>query len=101
VEFFLESYLPEPRDRKNPYASPLLADSLEDLPPAIVITAGFDVLHDEGMAYAERLEAAGVPTVSVNYPSMIHGFVAMDRVFGEAEDAVEAVANALSEAFGN
>ena len=64
-----------------------------------MITAGFDVLRDEGMAYAERLEAAGVPTVSVHYPSMIHGFVTMDRVFGEAEDAVDEAANALSKAF--
>jgi acetyl esterase len=64
-----------------------------------VITAGFDVLRDEGIAYAERLEAAGVPTVRVHYPSMIHGFVAMDRVFGEAEDAIDEAANALSKAF--
>jgi acetyl esterase len=86
-------------DRKNPHASPLLAESLEGLPPAIVITAGFDVLRDEGVAYAERLEAAGVPTASVEYPSMIHGFVSMDRVFGEAEDAIAAAATALVEAF--
>jgi len=99
VEFFRDSYLPEAADRKSPYASPLLAESLENLPPAIVITAGFDVLRDEGIAYAERLEAAGVPTVSADYPSMIHGFVSMDRVFGEAEDAIDEAAAALSEAF--
>ena len=99
VEFFRDSYLPEVPDRKSPYASPFLAESLEDLPPAIVITAGFDVLRDEGVAYAERLEAAGVPTVAVNYPSMIHGFVTMDRLFGEAEDAIDEAARALSEAF--
>jgi len=100
VEFFRDSYLPEVPDRKNPYASPLLAESLEDLPSAIVITAGFDVLRDEGVAYAERLEAADVPTIHVNYPSMIHGFVAMDRLFGEAEEAIDEAAAALSEAFG-
>jgi acetyl esterase len=99
VEFFRDSYLPEAADRKSPYASPLLAESLENLPPAIVITAGFDVLRDEGIAYAERLEAAGVPTVSADYPSMIHGFVSMDRVFGEAEDAIDEAAAALLEAF--
>jgi acetyl esterase len=98
--FFRDAYLPEAADRKNPYASPLLAESVAGLPPAIVITAGFDVLRDEGIAYAERLEAAGVPVVSAPYPSMIHGFVAMDRVFGEAEDAVDQAAAALSEAFG-
>jgi acetyl esterase len=100
VEFFRDRYVPEERDRKNPYASPLLADSLEGLPPAIVVTAGFDVLRDEGIAYAERLEAAGVATTTAHYPSMIHGFVAMDRLFGEAEDAVDEAAAALLEAFG-
>lgn len=100
VEFFRESYLPEVADRKSPYASPLLAESLEGLPPAIVITAGFDVLRDEGIAYAERLEASGVPILRAHYPSMIHGFVTMDRVFGEAEDAIDEAAAALAEAFG-
>jgi acetyl esterase len=99
VEFFRDSYLPEVADRKNPYASPLLANSLEKLPPTIVITAGFDVLRDEGVAYAERLEAAGVPSIHANYPSMIHGFVSMDRVFGAAEDAIDEAATALVEAF--
>jgi acetyl esterase len=99
VEFFRESYLPEARDRSNPYASPLLAESLEGLPPAIVVTAGFDVLRDEGIAYAERLEAAGVAAVVSNYPRMIHGFVSMGRLFGEAEDAIEEAVVALSEAF--
>jgi acyl-CoA dehydrogenase len=87
------------REWRNPYASPLLAESLEGLPPAIVITAGFDPLRDEGIAYAERLEAAGVPTVAVNYPSMIHGFVTMDRLYGEAGEAIGEAAAALSEAF--
>jgi acetyl esterase len=99
VEFFRDSYVPEARDRKNPHVSPLLADSLKGLPPAIVVTAGFDVLRDEGVAYAEKLEAAGVATIAAHYPSMIHGFVAMDRLFGEAEDAIDEAAAALSEAF--
>jgi acetyl esterase len=100
VEFFRDRYLPEVADRSSPYASPLLAESLEGLPPAIVITAGFDVLRDEGGLYAERLEAAGVPAIHANFPSMIHGFVSMDRVFGEAEEAIDEAVAALSEAFG-
>jgi acetyl esterase len=99
MEFFRESYLPEARDRRNPYASPLLAESLEDLPPAIVVTAGFDVLRDEGTAYAERLEAAGVPVLSAHYPGMIHGFVSMGRLFSESEQAIDQAAAALSAAF--
>ncbi len=99
IEFFRESYLPEVRERRNPYASPLLAESLEGLPPAIVITAGFDPLRDEGIAYAESLEAAGVSTVALDYPSMIHGFVTMDRLYSEAGEAIGEAAAALSKAF--
>jgi acetyl esterase len=65
-----------------------------------VITAGFDVLRDEGIAYAERLAASGVPARNAHYPTMIHGFVSMDRVFGEAEEAIDEAAAALSVAFG-
>lgn len=100
IEFFRDSYIPDAGDRRSPYASPLLAASLEGLPPALVITAGFDPLRDEGIAFAERLEAAGVPTATVNYPGMIHGFVTLDRLFGEAEEAIGEAARALSEAFG-
>jgi acetyl esterase len=99
IEFFRKSYLPEVRDRRSPYASPLLAESLEGLPPAIVITAGFDVLRDEGVAYAERLEAAGVPTLSIQYPHMIHGFVSMGRLFSEAGEAIDEAGAALADAF--
>jgi acetyl esterase len=99
IEFFRDAYLPEAVDRKHPYASPLLAESLEGLPPAIVVTAGFDVLRDEGIAYAERLEAAGVPATHVHYPHMIHGFVTLDRLYAEAEDAIDQAAAGLSEAF--
>nr|WP_273737303.1 alpha/beta hydrolase fold domain-containing protein [Natrinema soli] len=60
-------------DGKNPYASPLQARSLEGLPPATVITCGFDRLRDEGATYASRLEAAGVPVNHVNYDDAIHG----------------------------
>lgn len=101
IAFFRNAYLPEAVDRENPYASPLLAETHEGLPPAIVVTAGFDVLRDEGLAYAERLEAAGVPATSAHYPHMIHGFVTMDRLFAEAEDAIDAAVAGLSQAFGN
>ncbi len=101
VEFFREAYVPDAVDRENPYASPLLAETLEGLPPAIVVTAGFDVLRDEGLAYAKRLEAAGVPAENAHYPHMIHGFVTLGRLYREAEDAIDAAAAGLSEAFGN
>ncbi|TKD10313.1 alpha/beta hydrolase [Polyangium fumosum] len=61
--------------RRHPDASPLLAPSVEGAPPALVFTAGFDPLRDEGAAYVERLTAAGVPARHVCHESMIHGFV--------------------------
>lgn len=99
VEYFIESYIPDENDRTNPYASPLLAKDLSGLPPAIVITAGFDVLRDEGKAYVDRLREAGVETVHSHYPTMIHGFVTMDWLFGEAEDALIEASNELQKAF--
>jgi len=97
--FFCNTYLPEKKDRQHPYASPALADDFSALPPAMVITAGFDVIRDEGIAYAKKLEAAGVETRHVHYDTMIHGFTAMSRLFKEAEDATDKSSAALREAF--
>ena len=78
--------------------SPLRAASLAGLPPAYVVTAGFDVLRDEGKAYAEALKKAGVAVECVNYEGMIHGFFNLQGVLDVAREAVKAAAKALKEA---
>jgi acetyl esterase len=69
-----QSYLGPETNRQNPYVSPLCADNLTGLPRALVITAEFDILSDEGQLYADRLEEAGVPVEREHFPNMIHGF---------------------------
>ena len=71
MEWFWNHYLRDRRDGQNPYASPLLGE-LQSLPPALVMTAEFDPLRDEGEAYAERLRRAGVAARTVRYDSMPH-----------------------------
>ena len=69
-------------------ASPLVASSHAGLPPALVLTAGFDPLRDEGLQYADALSAAGVATQYVCFERQIHGFITMGRVLAEANTAV-------------
>ncbi|MFO1243793.1 MAG: alpha/beta hydrolase [Ramlibacter sp.] len=76
-------------------ASPLLAASHAGLPPALVLTAGFDPLRDEGLAYANALSAAGVPTQYVCFSRQIHGFILMGRIIDEANTAVRLCADVL------
>lgn len=78
---FIEAYLPDPETRTNPYAAPLYAESLKGLPPAVVTTAGFDPLCDEGVAYVQRLQDAGIDVEHLHYPGLIHGYFGFaDRV---------------------
>ena len=88
MDWFGGHYLASAEDASNPEASPLLAQNLASLPPALVITAEFDPLRDEGEAYAERLRQAGVTVTFERYAGMIHGFVAMRGVLSDGDRAI-------------
>ncbi|PTA43794.1 alpha/beta hydrolase [Micromonospora sp. RP3T] len=100
VDWYRGHYLADPADASHPLASPLLAEDLSGLPPALVVTAGHDPLRAEGERYAERLGGAGVPTETADYPGMIHGFFAMPGVFDAGRDAQDRVAAFLRRRFG-
>ena len=98
---FWSHYLAAEADGDHPYASPLRAERLDDLPPAFVATAEFDPLRDEGEAYAARLAAAGVPTTARRYDGMIHGFFSMGDAIEGARVAVDDAGSALRAALGS
>jgi acetyl esterase len=75
--------------------SPLFAHDVAGLPPSVVLHSGFDPLRDEAIAYAERLRQAGVPTETLSFPDMIHGFLTMGGAIPAAEVAIRRVAVAL------
>ena len=99
MEWFWNHYLGPQGDGRQPYASPLDAPSLERLPPAVVMTAEYDPLRDEGAAYADRLRSAGVPVTVTRYPGMIHGFFRMINIVDKARAARDEAAAALRKAF--
>lgn len=99
TEWYLDNYA-GPLDARNAYLAPLLAEDLSDLPPATVVTAGFDLHRDEGLAYVDRLDAAGVDATSLHYEGMIHGFVSLFEHVSRGERAIEALADRLVAAFG-
>ncbi|TDW17021.1 alpha/beta hydrolase [Kribbella kalugense] len=99
VGWYWEHYLTDPADGQNPLASPLLAPSHANLPPALVITAEYDPLRDEGEFYAEKLHAAGVPTTLSRYDGMVHGFFAMSGILDGGKQAMGEASTWLSGIF--
>jgi acetyl esterase len=89
MEWFRGHYLNGQADIGDPRASPLKANDLAGLPPALVYTAGFDPLRDEGQAYADRLTAAGVKTIHHEFESLIHGFVGLRGTVQAAARAMD------------
>lgn len=80
----------------NPLVSPLSAPDLRGLPPTLVVTAGHDVLRDDGLAYVARLSNDGVPTQHLHYPRMPHGFLSMPRLCRDASPALTAIARGIA-----
>jgi acetyl esterase len=99
MRWFWSHYLARDVQGREPQASPLRAPSLAGLPPALVITAEYDPLRDEGEAYAARLRDAGVPVTLTRYPGMFHGFVRMTKFLDQARTALDEIAGALQKAF--
>src|ERR1700720_784893 len=99
IDYFWKHYLRSADDRKDPRVAPALAKSFKGLPPALIITAEFDPLRDEGETYGEKLRAAGVPVTVTRYEGMIHGFFSMYEVLDKGKLAIEESAAALRKAF--
>jgi acetyl esterase len=98
IEHFAAMFVPPGIDRNAPRVSPLRAKDFSGLPPAFVMLGGYDPLHDEGLAYAEKLKAAGVKVTIADYPSMVHCFIYLQTVLPEAREAVARAAKAVKAA---
>lgn len=99
MQWYWDHYLSGLEDASNPYAAPLQAMSLAGQPPALVITAEYDPLRDEGEAYAKRLQDAGVAATATRYDGVIHGFFTMGAVVDKGQQAVDEASAAIRNAF--
>jgi acetyl esterase len=87
MALFWDLYIEKEEDRDHPYASPMRAADVSDLPPALLLTSEYDVLRDEGEQYGHRLHEAGVPVLAKRFKGMIHGFI---QFFADQDVAVDA-----------
>lgn len=98
MDWFVAHYLPDDALAADPGVSPLLAEDLSGLPPATIVTAGYDPLRDEGKAYADRLSEAGVAVSYRCEAPLIHGFANLAGVVDAASEAVTRLGRDLAEA---
>ena len=99
IEYFIGHYLRDRSDYTDPRAAPLLAANFKQLAPAFVLTAGYDPLADEGMAYARKLEDNGVPVTLVHMSDQMHGFLTMGRLIRASDTALLVMSAALRAAW--
>ena len=95
MKWFWNHFIEDEDQANDPYVSPLRAKSSSDLPPALILTAEYDPLRDEGEAYGKKLREAGVKVTLSRYPGMIHAFIRMTAFLDKARDALDEVAGAL------
>ncbi len=95
MKWFYGHYIQDESDAKDWLASPFLADDHSGLPPAIIVTAGYDPLRDEGEAYAQKLREAGVEVKLSRYDSTIHGFASMIGALDDARKSIEEMGQEL------
>jgi acetyl esterase len=98
ITYFHDHYIDDPRHDLDWRASPLLQPDLSRLPPAFILTAGYDPLRDEGLQYAQALTEAGSKAALVCFERQIHGFITMGKVLDEANVAVSLCASQLRQA---
>ncbi|MDD7942244.1 alpha/beta hydrolase [Actinomycetospora lutea] len=96
MDVFRAHYLGDDGDPTDPLCSPLLAPDVHGLPPALVVTAGVDPLHDDGVDYAHRLEGAGVPVRHTDHPRAVHGFLTFPGVCRASATALDDVCAELT-----
>ena len=97
--WFWHHFLNNESEADDPYVSPLRAQNLSGLPRALILTAGYDPLRDEGETYAKKLQEAGVKVTLSQYPGMIHAFIRMTAQLDKANEALDEVAGTLREVF--
>jgi acetyl esterase len=101
MRWFWDCYLGPEGDPTSPYVCPILATDLTGVAPALVITAEYDPLRDEGEAYGARLAASGIPVTATRYDSQIHGFFAQPFFGAGGTEAVDESGRALRRAFSS
>jgi acetyl esterase len=95
MKWFWNHFIEDQSQANDPYVAPLRAENLGDLPPALIITAEYDPLRDEGEAYGKRLQKAGVKVTLSRYPGMIHAFIRMTSRLDKANEALDEIAGRL------